>query len=226
MTNYYQDCFDCSSYGPHRRGHVDIGLKYTAYFIIYAKLYDFIKVNQISIRSMLANRFSLPLALPSQTTHASQPIISVLAKKREISHLHLLHLICVAAGSVAIVKINPGGIFLFPAICECVYQIVVYSYLTFTAASAEFRPSQNWKMCILFTRMFTAALMLSHAAFFLSQPYCGHPTLKLGIVIYSTLMLVMFPYDWYDTEAKRVQMNTRRRFSIINQTMFTASASQ
>jgi len=54
------------------------------------------------------------------------------------------------------------------------------------------------------------SLILAHSAYFLSVPNCGDPALKLGLVIFSCMVLVIFPYDWM--EADKISMERRTAY--------------
>lgn len=182
-TNFFMDCFDCKAYSPSSDKYTHITIKHFAYGTIYAKLFDFLI-----------------------------PIFFVLAKKPGVTNLHLLYLMCVSLGSVALVKINPGGIFIFAALTDGLFCIILYSYLTFAAASDNFRPSQTWKWVVFHVKMITWTLILAHSAYFMSVPNCGDPAVKLGLVIFSCLVLVLFPYDWITTH----RASTERRATLLS----------
>ena len=170
-TGYFMDCFDCSAYSPTTGRYDHIVVKHFAFAIIFAKLFDFLV-----------------------------PIFFFLCKKPPVTNLYLLYLMSVAAGTVALVKINPGGIFVFAALIDGIHSVVFYSYLTFTAADPRFRPSRRWKAAVFFSKMLAWSLILAHSAYFLSLPNCGEPVVKLAMVVFSSLVLILFPYDFYQMD--------------------------
>lgn len=125
-TNFFMDCFDCNAYSAKTEKYTHLVMKHFAYAYIYAKLFDFLI-----------------------------PIFFVLGKKEGVTHLHFLYLIIAFLGSASLVKINPGGIFVFVALTDAVFCVILYSYLTFAASSQHFRPSKTWKWVVFFSKMFT-----------------------------------------------------------------------
>lgn len=173
-SHMYTDCFKCSAYSRSTLTLESFVIKHFAYGIVFAKLLDLIIF----------------------------PSFKFLSKQQDrMSDLHLLYLMSLSMGSVCLVKLQPGGIFIFCAIMDGVSQVVVYSYLTFAAASEYFRPSKTWKMAILFSKMVTWTLTLAHSVYFLAIPNCGDPVIKLALAAFSASVLVLFPYDFYRLDA-------------------------
>lgn len=195
-AGYFMDCFDCSAYSPTTERYYHLVVKHFAFAIIFAKLFDFMV-----------------------------PVFFFLAKKPPVTNLYLLYLMCVAVGTVSLVKINPGGIFVFAAMIDGLHSVIFYSYLTFTAADPRFRPSRGWKAAVFFSKMLAWSLILAHSAYFLSIPNCGEPVIKLAMVVFSILVLVLFPYDFYqmdqsacDRLAKKDLQRAIRRASRLSMT--------
>lgn len=173
-SNYYTDCFSCSAYNKSANTIESLTIKHFAYGIVFAKF-----VNLIIF-----------------------PSFKFLTKQHDrMSDLHLLYLMSVSMASVCLVKLQPGGIFIFCGLIETIEQIVLYSYLTFASASDYFKPSKTWKMAILFTKMISWTCVLAHSAYFLSIPNCGDQVIKLLLVGFSSLVVILFPYDFYRLDA-------------------------
>lgn len=195
-AGYFLDCFDCSAYSPTTERYDHLVVKHFAFGVVFAKMFDFMV-----------------------------PVFVFLAKKPPVTNLYLLYLMSVAMGTVSLVKINPGGIFVFAAVIDGLQSVVFYSYLTFTAADPRFRPSRAWKAALFFSKMIAWSLILAHSAYFLSLPNCGEPVIKLAMVVFSTMVLVLFPYDFYqmdqaacDRLAKKDLVRAIRRASRMSMT--------
>jgi hypothetical protein len=196
-ANYFKDCFDCSAYSARSQRLDHLVVKHFAFGVIFAKLFDL-----------------------------TVPLLYALAKK-PVSDLHLAYLLTTVIGTVSLVKINPGGIFMFAAMVDGLYSVVLYSYLTFTAADPRFRPSGGWKTAVFFSKMLCWCLIIAHSAYFLSIPDCGEPIIKLLLVGLSFLVLTFYPYDFYrmnqrvcETRANHVPNGTGYK----NECLFTAVA--
>jgi hypothetical protein len=198
-TRFFMDCFDCSAYSPTTEQYDHLVVKHFAYGLMFAKMFDL-----------------------------TVPLFTFLAKK-PVSDLHLLYLMSVSIGTVALVKINPGGIFVFAALVDGLWSVVLYSYLTFTAADPRYRPSRTWKCCVFAFKMLSWSLILAHSAYFLSVPNCGEPVIKLGLVCFSIAVLVLYPLDFYlmdqaacDRLSKKDIQRAIRRVSRLSMSMADA----
>lgn len=205
-TGFFMDCFDCSAYSPSTERYDHLVVKHFAYGIIFAKLFDFMV-----------------------------PLFFCLAKKPPVTNIYMGNLMAMSLGTVSLVKINPGGIFVFAAVIDGLHSVVFYSYLTFTAADPMFRPSRRWKACLFFSKMLAWSLILAHSAYFLSVPNCGEAVIKLAMMVFSIMVLVLFPYDFYQMDQaatdrlarKDLQRAIRRasRLSVSGKIMMPPSSS-
>lgn len=173
-SHWYSDCFKCDAYSATSSSLENLVIKHFAYSVVFVKLLDLFVFTSYKY----------------------------LSKKTErMSDLHLIYLMIVCIGSVCLVKLQPGGIFIFCAIMDGVTQIILYSYLTFAAASDYFKPSRTWKLIYFFSKMAAWTGILIHSTYFLSIDNCGDPVIKLCLVIFSSLVLLLFPYDFYRLDA-------------------------
>ena len=173
-SHWYTDCFRCSAYSATSSSIENLVIKHFAYSIVFVKLFDLLVFSSYKYLSKTTER---------------------------MSDLYLFYLMIVCLGSVCLVKLQPGGIFIFCAIMDAITQIILYSYLTFAAASDYFKPSRTWKHFYFFSKMLAWACILIHSAFFLSVDNCGDPVIKLCLVVFASLVLILFPYDFYRLDA-------------------------
>ena len=182
-TRFFADCFDCSAYSPSTTRYDHLVVKHFAYAVIFAKMFDFVV-----------------------------PICFTLAKKeRSISSRYIAYLMSVSLGTVCLVKLNPGGIFVFAALIDAIHSVIFYSYLTFASADPLFRPSFAWKTLVFSSKMLSWSLILAHSAYFLALgPTCGQDVVKLALAGFSILVLVLFPYDCYVMHVAAVERTDRK----------------
>lgn len=173
-SHWYTDCFKCAAYSATSSSIENLVIKHFAYSIVFVKLFDFLVFTSYKYLSKSTER---------------------------MSDLYLFYLMIVCLGSVCLVKLQPGGIFIFCAIMDAITQIILYSYLTFAAASDYFKPSRRWKLSYFFSKMIAWSCILIHSAYFLAVDNCGDPLIKLCLVLFASLVLILFPYDFYRLDA-------------------------
>lgn len=185
ITDYFRHCMDCRSYEPNTEDLKQISMKYLGYVLIYTKIFDFIR-----------------------------PVLSVLAKKNDrVTNMQLMHLQISLMIAWAGVKLNPGGIFVFVALNDTLYQLLVYGYLIMTASSPEMQPSPSFRNVLMYFREVSVAITFLHQFYFLVQGNCtGSYALQVFSTIYTALLTLLYPIDFHNrTRAKVGDLSSKKK---------------
>lgn len=81
--------------------------------------------------------------------------------------------------------------------CDTFYQAFVNGYLVLSSAGAEMRSKTLAARNLLYAfRMTTIIFCFLHSLYFLTVPNCGRIEIKLVLVVYTFLLLTLYPVDF------------------------------
>ena len=133
-------------------------------------------------------------------------VLSVYRKRdHEITNMYLVH--CFASAILCYIglKLYPGGVFSFLPYVDGFYQMFAYAYLVMSCASAEMKPSQEFRTFLYRLKIVSGLLVMAHAAYFLTQPNCGPVGLKAIQFVYAAVGLWVGPSEFKKMEKARVE---------------------